>query len=81
MLQSTLYLKLSKVGPCWTFVLVTLWVNRNTVSGEAGPAAVVQPSRDEEGPPQDRCHLGTRPYTGIPTSDSLASQLQAFDSS
>ena len=75
MLRSTLYLKLSKAGPRWTFALFTLWVNRNAVSGGAGPAAVVQPSREEEGPPEDRCHLGTRLYAGIPTSDSLASQL------
>ena len=50
------------------------------MSGEAGPAAVVQPSRDEEGPPQDTYHLGTRLHEGNPTSDSSASQLLAFDS-
>ena len=81
-MNATIYLilKLSKVGSCWTFVLVTLWVNRNAVSGEAGPAAVVQPSGDEEGPPQDRYHLGTGLHAGNPTSDSSASQLLAFDS-
>ena len=51
-----------------------------TVSGEAGPAAVVQPSREEEGPPQDRYRLGTGLHAGNPTSDSSASQLLAFDS-
>ena len=61
-------------------VLFTLWGNRHTVLGEAGPAAAVQPSRDEEGPPQDRYHLGTRLHEGNPTSDSSASQLLAFDS-
>lgn len=41
---------------------------------------MVPPSREEEGPPEDRYHLGTRFHTGNPTSDFSASKLLAFDS-
>ena len=60
--------------------LFTLWGNRDAASGEAGPAAVVQPSGEEEGPPRTDVTWVPGSTQGSPHLIPQLSQLLAFDS-